>query len=348
LSAPLSPFGNAKEDFTFWLKEYLSRKIVTLSSRASNNDQSKEISRCRLKMRESTTTIDDIDDLTKEISKNGFKSIRNYALPAISFVRFCLNERAIGEIMEISAAIVQEDYFGDKHFSSGATKKNHYRAVVSFINYIEKNNTIDEYGASYQFGMEKMPRSYEAKKIPDTLLPDEFERFVAFLDNSYMTKKAIDTHRNRLMIKLLCFMGIRVSELTGLTLKSFSSKDSEGYYPVKLIGKGNKERIVYLSGSKIDPDLSLWLGKFETQSSKLFAIKEAMVYIIVKEALLLCGFHKGKMGPHLLRHSYATYLLSKGVGLAQIQKLLGHESITTTTIYAKVIDKEIKDAARVF
>lgn len=54
------------------------------------------------------------------------------------------------------------------------------------------------------------------------------------------------------------------------------------------------------------------------------------------------------MGPHLLRHSYATYLLSKGVGLAQIQKLMGHENITTTTIYAKVIDKEIRDAASVF
>lgn len=79
----------------------------------------------------------------------------------------------------------------------------------------------------------------------------------------------------------------------------------------------------------------------------LFQIKGYALYKIVEDALRMAGIKKNKMGPHLLRHRYATYLLSNGVGLAQIQKLMGHENITTTTIYTKVIDKKIRDAASV-
>lgn len=348
MSAPLSPFGYPDQDLLFWLKEYIPRKIATLSSQATSDEDAKIISALRRAIKKPSASIDDIDQLTKEIARNNFKSIRDYARPAIDFVRFCTGERAIESIMDISAALVQEDYFASRHFKASSTKKNHYRAVVGFVNYIQKNNTINEAGASYQFGMETMPRSFDAKKIPDTLFPDEFEKYTHFLDNHYQAATVIVTQRNRLALKLLSYLGIRASELVGLTKRSFNSVDKEGYYPVKVTGKGSKERFVYLKASHVDGDLKAWMEVFDEDNAKLFNFSTDWLYIIVRDSLRLAGIQKGKMGPHLLRHSYATYLLSKGVGLAQIQKLLGHESITTTTIYAKVIDREIKDAARVF
>lgn len=348
MGAPLQPFGNPRQDLLFWLKEYLSRKISTLSSRAASKEDAEDIAAIRKTIKRPETTIEEINTLTKQLVGKNFKSIRNYALPAIDFINFCIDDRQIGAILEISAALVQEDYFASRHFKSASTKKNQYRAVVGFINFIQKNNFINEDGSSFQFGMEPMPRSFESSKIPDTLLPDEFERFISFLDTDYAPKDLINTQRNRLMIKLTCFVGLRASELVGLTKRSFGSIDKDGYYPIRITGKGDKERIVYLSSEKVEPDLSQWLDRIDNDRTLIFPLTTTTLYLIVNGALKMCGIRKGKMGPHLLRHSYATYLLSKGKSLSLIQKLLGHSSIVTTTIYAKVIDGEIKDAAKVF
>lgn len=345
MGAPLSPHGSLKEDLLFWLKEYAGRKISTLSFDPKSEEGAKRVAELRRKIKKPEATIGDIDKYSKEMSSLGFKELRNYIRPAIDFIGFCVDEIKIQQITDISGPLILEDYFGSRHFNSPKTKVNQYRSVVGFIGHIEKNNVIDDRGASFQFGLLKMPTSFKASEIPGTLFPEEFERFVEYLNSDYQSKSKKDAQRNRLMMKLLCYMGIRVSELTSLTRKSFNSKDADGYYPVKVRGKGKKERVVYLKGSLVDDDLVPWL---ERHSDRLFQISNPMVYIIVSTALKMAGVQKEKMGPHLLRHSYATYLLASGVGLAQIQKLLGHASIETTTIYAKVMDREIKDAARVF
>lgn len=345
MSLPLSPTGNPSSDLLFWLKQYLSRKSVTLSSGISNENHDKMMA-IRKTIKSPSSTLDDVDNAVRLASTLGFKALRNYTYPAIDFIKFC-EEIKIQSIKDVTAILVQEDYFGSKAYESNATKKNHYRAIVGFINYIEKNNEVEQSGAGYLFGMEKMPKSFDEGKIPDTLMPDEFTRFVAFLENGYVSESIYDTQRNRLMLKMLCYMGLRASELLGLKVNSFAPIDSDGYYGARIKGKGNKERMVHVRGDHIREDFETY-KKGMKDNQALFDIAPSTLYIIVKHALKMSMLSKGKMGPHLLRHSFATYLLSVGASLSVIQRLMGHSSITTTTIYAKVIDSEIKDAAGLF
>lgn len=353
----LSPYNNPEKDLLFWLKEFLSKKISTLSTRTTNSDEALRITQIRKIIKKPETTLHDIDELTKETSRNNFKGLRNYAYPAIDFIRFCINERKLSSIQEISTAVLQEDYIASKHYGCNVTKTNHYRAISNFLKYIQSNNSINESGASYQFGIEPLPRSFKSKKIPETLYPAEFEKFVKFVASKYVVKDAIETTRNRLIIKLVCYGGLRVSEVVALSKRSFGTPyqdegDKETYHPLKVTGKGDKERMIHLKITKkkgeILGELSPWLESIQKDSDRLFNIGTGRIHQIVQDALNQCGIKKGKQGPHMLRHSYATYLHSKGKSLSIIQKLLGHEDISTTTIYAKVIDTEVMDAAKVF
>lgn len=347
MSAKLSPFNNPALDLVFWAKEYLGRKIVTLSSRAVDTESSKKITSLRQELKKPEKSLEDIDALTKEIARYGMKSVRNYAVVVTDFIRFCINERKIESIKDIGPALVQEDYFGSRHFKSIKTKKNYYRHVVAFVGYIENQNFIDVDGAGYKFGMEQMPRSYDGEKIPETLYPHEFKKFVNFINTDYKTKNAVDTQRNRLMLKILCYLGIRSSEVRDIRRKSIGDVDDEGLIPFKVVGKGNVEKISYVEATLLKEDIDAWLQHIdEKEDAILFDITSQRLHDITTEALLLSGIKKEKTGPHLLRHSYATYLLSIGVDLARVQKLLNHKSIMTTTIYAKVADNDLKNASR--
>lgn len=347
MSAKLSPYDNPLADLTFWAKEYLGRKVVTLSSRAVDTESAKKITSLRQMLKRPDTTLDGVDAITKEIARYGMKSVRNYAVVVADFIRYCINERKIDSIKDIGSALVQEDYFGSRHFKSIKTKKNYYRHIVAFIDFIENKNFINDDGAGYRFGMEQMPRSYDGEKIPETLYPHEFKKFINFINTSYKTKNAINAQRNRLMIKFLCYLGIRSSEVRGLTRKAIGDVDDEGLISFKIVGKGNKEKISYAEADLLKEDIDAWLQHIdEKDDAILFNISGQRLHDITTEALLLAGIKKEKTGPHLLRHSYATYLLSIGVDLSRVQKLMNHKSIVTTTIYAKVADADLKNASR--
>ncbi|MDD4969911.1 MAG: tyrosine-type recombinase/integrase [Paludibacter sp.] len=349
MSAKLSPFGNPLDDLTFWAKEYIGRKIVTLSSRAVDTESAKKITSLRQSIKEPQKTLDDIDSITKEIARVGMKAVRNYSVVVTDFIRYCINERHIESISDLSAALVQEDYFGSRHFKSIKTKKNYYRHIVAFIDYIENQNYINDEGAGKKFGMEQMPRSYDGEKIPETLYPEEFEKFVRFINTEYKNKNAIKTQRNRLMLKILCYSGIRSNEVLSLTRKSIGTADRDGLIPLKIVGKGNKEKISYVEAAYLEDEIIAWLKHIdEKENTRLFDLKPQSLHYVATEALILAGIKKDKTGPHLLRHSYATYLLSIGVDLARVQKLMNHKNIATTTIYAKVADADLKKAAKLF
>jgi integrase/recombinase XerD len=147
--------------------------------------------------------------------------------------------------------------------------------------------------------------------------------------------------RNRAMLETMYSCGLRVSELTGLTLS--------GMFPelgfIKVVGKGNKERLVPIGGEAIRQ-----IGIYrEHVRSKVPVIKkgnedilflgrrgEALsritVFVIVKELALKAGLQEG-IHPHTLRHSFATHLVEAGADLRAVQEMMGHKSITTTEIY---------------
>ncbi len=145
--------------------------------------------------------------------------------------------------------------------------------------------------------------------------------------------------RNRALLELLYASGLRASELTSLRLDKIDFERGV----VRISGKGNKERLVPF-GRSAWKSLGKYLQTARPQldpagkATTLFVSKSgrpltrARVWMLVKEAALRAGITKN-IYPHILRHSFATHLLSNGADLRVIQEMLGHADIATTQIY---------------
>ncbi len=147
------------------------------------------------------------------------------------------------------------------------------------------------------------------------------------------------TVRNALIIKLFYSTGLRLSELTSLTSASFNSD----YSTLKVIGKGNKERVVPIVES-LRSQIKSYINKFLPKNictghffplfltSKGNQLSSNMIYRIVRKELSEAGV-EGKKSPHVLRHTFATHLLNSGADMREIEELLGHSSLQATQLY---------------
>ena len=179
--------------------------------------------------------------------------------------------------------------------------------------------------------------------LPNTLSLNEIDKIISTINLKSKTGK-----RNIAIVELLYSCGLRVSELIELKISDLFFRESL----IKVTGKGNKERFVpvsklaqkyifeYINNSrninKINQghEDTLFLNE---RGSKLSRV---MIFIIIKKLKNLAGISK-KIGPHTLRHSFATHLLQNGADLITIQKMMGHESITTTERYLHVDKKHL-------
>lgn len=155
--------------------------------------------------------------------------------------------------------------------------------------------------------------------------------------------------RDRAMLELFYSSGLRISELSGLSLQQV---DLENGF-VRVFGKGSKERVVPL-GDRARDAVAVYLSSGRPRlvkprtGSELFisergkAISRKTVWVIVKKSAQLAGLGKS-VKPHLLRHSFATHLLGGGADLRAIQEMLGHASIGTTQIYTAVENSRLID-----
>lgn len=160
--------------------------------------------------------------------------------------------------------------------------------------------------------------------------------------------------RDHAMLELFYSSGLRVSELSGLTLQQVDLQN--GF--LRVFGKGSKERIVPV-GERAQEALKSYLesGRSALVSartgSELFlsergkAISRKTIWVIVKKHAQRAGI-KQKVKPHLLRHSFATHLLNGGADLRAIQEMLGHANISTTQIYTEVEKKRLVQGHKQF
>lgn len=181
----------------------------------------------------------------------------------------------------------------------------------------------------------KLPR-----KLPLYLTEHELTDFLSKPDRT--------THMGRrdfAILALFSYTGMRLSELTGLDLDSYSF-DSR---TVRVMGKGSKERILPLIPLVIEalkdyldirPDVkekALFLSNREIRFSN------RGIEHMVDKYRLMSGIPKGKFSPHKLRHTFATLLHHKDVDILDIQTLLGHRSVATTQIYTHTSNKRLHD-----
>ncbi|MBA6155148.1 tyrosine recombinase [Tenacibaculum sp. S7007] len=173
------------------------------------------------------------------------------------------------------------------------------------------------------------------RKLPDTLEKEEVDNLIAAIDLSNPQGE-----RNKTIIETIYSCGLRVSELINLQLSDLFF--DEGY--IRVLGKGNKYRFVPIHITTIlrlnfyTREIRSRITPKENEEDIVFLnrrgkrLTRQMIFIILKELAIKTNLKKS-IGPHTLRHSFATYLLKNGADLRVIQQLLGHESITTTEIY---------------
>jgi integrase/recombinase XerD len=179
------------------------------------------------------------------------------------------------------------------------------------------------------------------RKLPDVLSVIEIDMILDAIDLSMP-----EGHRNRAIIETMYSCGLRVSELVNLKISCLYL--SEGF--VRVIGKGDKERLVPI-GSKSIKEITIWLNHHRTHvpvqkgfedfvflNRRGRSLTRVMIFTIVKQFVEKAGIHKN-VSPHTFRHSFATHLIEGGADLRAVQEMLGHESILTTEIYTH-IDRE--------
>lgn len=173
------------------------------------------------------------------------------------------------------------------------------------------------------------------KKLPDVLNIEEINGLIEAIDASKP-----EGMRNKAIIELLYGCGLRVSELTNIRISNIFA-DSEF---VKIVGKGNKERIIpigatalkyikiYLDFSRIHIPVKKGYEDYIFLNRRGTGLSRISVFTIIKDLALASGLKKS-ISPHTFRHSFATHLIEGGADLRAVQEMLGHSSITTTEIY---------------
>lgn len=188
------------------------------------------------------------------------------------------------------------------------------------------------------------------RHIPDVLSYEEICSMIDSIDLSLPFG-----HRNKAIIETMYACGLRVSEVTSLKISNIYVEDEF----IRIFGKGDKERLIPISPSTIKT-LYLYIeGERKSQNinpkhtDTLFinrrgsGISRQMVFLIIKDLAEKAGIKKN-IGPHTIRHSFATHLLEGGADLRAVQQMLGHSSISTTEIYTHISDQYLREVITLF
>jgi integrase/recombinase XerD len=184
------------------------------------------------------------------------------------------------------------------------------------------------------------------RKLPEILSIEEIDQLISAVDMS-----KTEGHRNRAIIETLYSCGLRVSELVNLRFSDLFFE--EGF--IRVIGKGNKERLVPVSKS-VEKEIDLYNTHIRCHQNiqsgnenivflnrRGAQLTRVMIFTIIKDLSASIGLKKS-ISPHTFRHSFATHMIEGGANLRAVQDMLGHESITTTEIYTHLDQRFLRDA----
>ena len=222
------------------------------------------------------------------------------------------------------------DYLSSRRQLSERSQSRMLSALRSFYNWMLVEGYVEENPC------DKVDMPKLGVYLPSVLSVDEV---VAIIDS--VDRVDWIGQRDRAILEVLYGCGLRVSEAVGLRISGLYL--DEGF--IRIIGKGNKERLVPLGEvacdairgyldvrpqpADSDSDDILFLNRFGKSFSRVSMFK------LVKKQALLSGVTK-EISPHTFRHSFATHLVENGADLRVVQEMLGHESITTTEIYTHI------------
>ena len=263
-------------------------------------------------------------------------TIRSYSIDLKHYLNF-LDEKGIDDVNDISDEII-ESFINCLNNKYKAKTINRIKvSVKNFHKYLSFKYDIEDPSINVRV-------SKSEKRLPIYATQDEISKLMSIFDDEVPFELF-----NHAILETIYGLGLRVSECCSLKTNQVNIDD--GF--VKVLGKGNKERVVPIPAStlklmkqyflNIRP---LWLKKstnnfFINKSGR--KIYSEYVEKMLKNSIIEAGISK-HLTPHKLRHSYATHLLEGGADLRVIQELLGHSDISTTEIYTHVDSTRLKES----
>ncbi|GAA9304742.1 tyrosine-type recombinase/integrase [Helicobacter pylori] len=349
---PLEALKDPIENLLLWIGRFLRYKCTSLSN-SQVKDQNK-VFECLNELNQACSASH-LEKICKKARNAGLLGINTYALPLLKFYEYTkkISLKSLKSIDEVLLAEFLSVYTGGL---SLATKKNYRIALLGLFSYIDKQNQ-DENEKSYIYNITLKNISgvnqSAGNKLPTHLNNEELEKFLESIDKIEMSAKV--RARNRLLIKIIVFTGMRSNEALQLKIKDFTLEN--GCYTILIKGKGDKYRAVMLKAFHIESLLKEWLIERELYPVKndlLFcnqkgsALTQAYLYRQVERIINFAGLRREKNGAHMLRHSFATLLYQKRHDLILVQEALGHASLNTSRIYTHFDKQRLEEAASIW
>ncbi|MEY8337982.1 tyrosine-type recombinase/integrase [Lachnospiraceae bacterium 62-35] len=230
-------------------------------------------------------------------------------------------------------------YLQDEQELKPRSIRRKYVTLQQFFEFI-----ADTYGIHEVFFRFSSRKFQVPKSLPKTLSREEIKRLISATSKEFQNAKsdyrAQLALRNMCIIECLFCLGLRIGEAAALDVTDYNPGDNS----ILIHGKGNKERLLFISSQIVCQKLNAWLIKrreLEPLDSALFIARHRKRMSIYSIENVFTKYQKiaqinSSATPHSLRHSFATQLLNNGAGIRDVQELLGHSSIVTTQIYTEV------------
>mgnify|MGYP004568905425 FL=1 len=280
--------------------------------------------------------LKEFEKYLKNVKKYSINTLNSYLSDINIFISY-LNQEKIN-YKNINCDIIRS-YL--KYLDVNKYKSSSINRILSSLNdyysYLEKNKII-----KYNY-FKDINRPRKEKRLPNFINYTEYMNLINTVqkeNNEYLKI------RNLLLLEILFDTGLRVSEAVNIKISDIDLKN----HSLKVLGKGNKERIVYFGDyavTYLEEYLALRKNIKSKDNEYLFWNKdyqrltrrgaEYLINNIAKKALL-----KQRITPHTLRHSFATEMLNNGCDIRSVQELLGHKSLSTTGIYTHVTNEVVR------
>lgn len=307
------------EDFLNYMRTVKGLSNSTLTAYTSDINLFLRFIKIHKNLSKSNVTFDNLDDL--EIDDISIEILKNLS------------------ISDLYAYISYLDNYRNNGSSSKARK---IASLKSLFNYLTNKVKLIPYNITIELESPKLP-----KKSPIYLTLDESKDLLNVTQN-----RDKNSERDFCIITLFLNCGLRLSELCGINLSNIKGDT------LKVIGKGNKERTIYLNKASLKAIMKYMPMRNEINfrvasedkdalfiSGKYRRINKRTVERIVKKYIGLAGLDKDKYTPHKLRHTSATLMHKHGnVDVRTLQQILGHENVSTTQIYTHVDDETLRIA----
>ena len=344
---PLDCKDSFESSFIFWLTRYVKFKLSSLSNKELRDP--KALASVNFALSREIKNIEQLDGLVKSARNAGLTGINTYFNP-LKKIYETMKFYELSSLKQIDEELLSEILASTTGGLSDASKKNYRISLINFFAFLDKQNEEDGKAHVFDINLKNWGgvSGNKGQKLPEFMGEEEVKKFLEAIEQSDFKQ---NSNRNKLIIKVIIFTGIRVSE--ALNLKRKDITEDGDLFIIRIRGKGNKYRIVMIKRHLIEAHLNASAINYINKEGYLFINKkgtrltQAYVSRIVEQILFNAGIRKEKNGAHMLRHTFATMLYKKQKDLVLVQEALGHASLNTSRIYTHFDSDKLKLAAKV-